>query len=200
MTFAGMHVLNFLFAVGDDADTGALDLILRPIQAVDQGVQEHAHAVVGHQLGGGGADGRDDVDRGDRRAAVRAVVGLGLQAAAETEFARRRRANKRRRWRVTARTISRMQSPISPIRKTSTSRTSSPRRRPAPPKILKEVDCVILGYRDDGQGKLRTLILGTMHRRPSWFLRGRVTVNPDDKESQDLLEELKAIRSSQSAI
>ena len=37
MAFAGCHVFNFLFAVADDADTGALDIILRPLQVVAEG-------------------------------------------------------------------------------------------------------------------------------------------------------------------
>lgn len=64
------------------------------------------------------------------------------------------------------------------------------------PKPQEKIDCVILGFQVDRDGKLSTLLLGAAHRSQLVFA-GRVSPKLPDGELSDLLHELKAITTKQ---
>ena len=65
--------------------------------------------------------------------------------------------------------------------------------QPAPPKPREKVDCVILGYRLDAQGRLNSVILGTAHKRELVYA-GYVTPKLSDEEREELTRRLVAAK------
>lgn len=192
LAFAGMHVLNFLFAVGDDAETGALDLILRPLKLWIKAFRNMpARLWVANTAAAG------------LTASTMSIVvigGLPYERLWDWGFKQPPKQNllgaiAEQAKKAKGDGADNLEDAVADFANSQNldEQNGQPKTPPAPQKILREVDCVILGYRDDGKSRLTGLVLGTAHRGKLVFA-AVVTPKPDDKESQDLLEELQSIR------
>lgn len=194
MAFAGMHVLNFLFAVSDDADTGALDLILRPIKLWLKAFRNlptrlwvantAAAALTASTMSVvviGGLPYERLWDWGFKQPPKQNLLGAIAEQAKK----------------VKGSGADNLEDAVADFANSQNleEQNGEPKTPPAPQKILKDVDCVILGYRDDGKDRLTGLVLGTAHKGKLVFA-AVVTPKPNDKESQELLQRLQSIRSS----
>jgi len=194
MAFAGMHVLNFLFAVGDDADTGALDLILRPIRLWIKAFKNMPTRLWVANTAAAGLTAST--------MSIVVIGGLPYERLWDWGFKQPPKQNllgaiAEQAQKVQGEGADNLEDAVADFANSQNldEEYQKPQTPAAPQKILKDVDCVILGYRDDGRGRLTGLVLGTAHRG-KLVLAAVVTPKPGDKESQDLLEELQAIRSS----
>lgn len=194
MAFAGMHVLNFLFAVGDDAETGALDLILRPIKLWLKAFKNMPTRLWVANTAAAGVT-----------ASVMSIVvigGLPYEQLWDWGFKQPPKQNllgaiAEQAQKVKGKGADNLEDAVADFANSQNldEQNGEPKTPPAPQKILKDVDCVILGYRDDDKGRLTGLVLGTAHKGKLVFA-AVVTPKPDDKESQELLERLQSIRTS----
>ena len=110
LAFMSCHIFQFLFAVADDADTGALDFIMRPFKLWIKAFKQFAGPTVGHQHGRNRSHGVRDVDRRDRRPAVRTALGLGLREAESSRIS----------WEPSCRRCKRSKAPATTWKKRST--------------------------------------------------------------------------------
>lgn len=198
LAFAGMHVLNFLLMVGDDADTGALDLILRPIKLW---IKAFKHMPTRLWVANTAAAGLTASTM-----SIVVIGGLPYERLWDWGFKQPPKQNllgaiAQQAQKVKGEGADNLEDAVADFADSQNLDEQNQQQKspPTPPKIQKEVDCVILGYRVDGQGQLMTLILGTAHRGRLVFAAA-VSPKLDDKQSQDLLDDLQAIQTGQSLL
>jgi hypothetical protein len=192
MAFASLHVLNFLFAIADDADTGALDLILRPLRLWFKAFKNMPTRLWVTTLAAAGLT-----------AATMSVVvigGLPYERLWDWGFKQPPKQNllgavASQLQKVEGDGADNLEDAVADFAsKQNLEENDKPTTPPALAIARKNVDCVILGYRDDGQGKLMSLILGAAHKGKLVYAT-TVTPKLDDNESRELLESLAQIRS-----
>ncbi|MEX2091430.1 MAG: hypothetical protein WD971_02075 [Pirellulales bacterium] len=194
MAFAGLHVLNFLFAIADDTDTGALDILLRPLKLWIKAFKNlPARLWVTNTTAAG------------LTAAVMSVVvigGLPYERLWDWGFKQPPKPNllgavASQVQKMEGKGADNLEDAVSDFAGKQNLDDANDHKTPPPPPVVRlEVDCVILGYRVDSNGKLARLILGTAHGGKLIYACA-VSPNPDDKESQDLVTALSQIRTNQ---
>ena len=78
LTFISCHIFNFVVLAAEDADFGVMDLLLKPLKLWIRAVRELPKRLWVSNTAASSVDSRRDVDPGDRRNSVRAVLGLGF--------------------------------------------------------------------------------------------------------------------------
>ena len=190
IAFAGCHLVTFLFAIADDADTGAFDFILRPLEALVQSVRNIACAPLAGQYSDRRFNGRHNVDRRDRRLALRATVGLGFQTAAPTEPDGRRHVASSKGGGESARTWKEPLATSQDKRATPTVSAKTARAKPRLPNRVIRPTASFWVIRSDKMKKSSRSLLGTAFRRKLVYA---CTVSPklSDEEGAGLLQMLQ---------
>jgi len=191
LVFAGCHLLTFLFAVADDADTGALDIILKPLKLW---FKQFAKLPARLWL-------TDSAAAGLTAALMSVVVigGLPYERLWDWGFKQPPKQN------LMGAMMSQMQKAKGEgadnledaVNDFAGTQNLDENSKPAPPpKPRFTTDCVILGYRVDARGRLSSVILGTAYRRELVFA-GVVTPKLSDSGESELLATFEANQSDQ---
>lgn len=162
LAFVGCHILSFIFAVSDDADTGAFDFILRPLKLwikVFRNLPERLWltntaaagltAVAMSMLVIGGLPYERLWDWGFKQPPKQNLMDAVMAQAQKIEGSGKKD----------------MEEAIKDFAGNAGVDGKSPNSKPTPPpKPRLKTDCVILGYRVGAGGKLQSLVLGTAYR------------------------------------
>jgi hypothetical protein len=192
IVFACCHVFNFLFAIADDADTGALDIILRPLKLWLKAIANMPQrlwvtalaaasltALAMSLLVIGGLPYERLWDWGFKKPANKSLIGAVMSQVDKVE----------------GKGADNLEDAVKDF---ADSQNLEPTEdKPLPPKPRLHSDCVIVGYRLDAQGKLQLLVLGTAHRNKLVYA---CSISPQlsNEESAGLLQMLSDTRSHQS--
>jgi hypothetical protein len=194
MFFAGCHVFNFLCAVADDPDTGALDLILRPLKLWLKAFQSlPARLWV------------TDTAAAGLTAGVMSLVvigGLPYERLWDWGFKQPPKQNlmgavMSQIQKVEGQGADNLEDAVGDFAgKQNLDDDKKGKTPPPPPKPQMVVDCVILGYRVDSEGRLLGLLLGTAYKDK---LAYACSVSPqlDPEEAQNLVDNLSQVRTDQ---
>jgi hypothetical protein len=189
LAFAVCHVFNFVVAVVDDAEVGALDLVLKPLKLWLRAfkILPVRWWVTATALGG-------------LTGVVMSLVVIGslpYDRLWDWGFEKRPEQN------LMGAVMSRMQqiegegadNLEEAVGDFAGSQNLDPDAgRPAPPpKPRENVDCVILGYRLDAVGRLNSVVLATAYRRKLVYA-GYVTPKLSDEEREELTNRLIAAK------
>ncbi len=193
IAFASAHFLNFLFAIADDADTGAIDFILRPLKLWMKAFRNLPARL---WLANTAATGLT--------AAVMSIVVIGalpyerlwdwgfkqppkqdLMSAIMAQVKKVEGSNDKD-----------MEEAINDFAGGAGADGLSATDKPAPPKPRRKADCVILGYRVGTGGKLQSLVLGTPYQDKLVYACS-VAPKFTAEESAGLLQMLSDSQSSQ---
>jgi hypothetical protein len=192
LAFASCHLFTFLFAIADDADTGALDIIMKPLKlwfrafrnlpsrlwvtdTAAAGITAMAMSII--VIGGlpydrlwdwGFQKPKDKNLLGAVASQVQKVEGKGADNLEDAvkDFA-------------------------------ATQKLEEAKKPTPPPKPRLKADCVILGYRVDAEGKLQSLVLGTA-KQGKLVYAGAVMPQLSAEETAGLMQMLSDTASHQS--
>lgn len=193
LAFAGSHVFNFIAAAAEDSDFGVQDILLKPVKlwmkalrdlperqwVVDAAAAGLTAVVMSIVVIGGipydrlwdwGIEKRSDPNL------------LGAVMSRMQEVNRGRGADN-------------LEDAVGDL--AGKAKLEEGKHAPAPPpKPRKKIDCVIIGYRTDTEGRLQSLILATALRDRLVYACSIMPNMPSD-EIADLLTKLEAIASHQ---
>ena len=182
----GCHVFNFLVLATEDADFGALDLILKPFKLWAKAVRNlptrlwvansavcGLTAMIMSFLVIGGLPYERLWDWGFQEPVKQNLMGAVMDRAKQIEA-----------------TNDDLEESIGDF---AGSQDTEGVEVKAPEKPREKADCVILGYQLDRDGRLSSLLLGTAHRN-RLIPAGRVSPEMPDGERSDLLATLEAIK------
>lgn len=193
IVFLSCHLVNFLIVVSDDPDCGALDLVIRPLGVWMRTFRKLPKRLV---VTDGAAAGLTAVlmsivvigslpydrlwDWGFKQPPKQNLLGA---IASQAQKAKGQGADN-------------LEDAISDFAGTQDLNDDKKGKTPPPPKPRKNIDCVILGYRVDGDGQVQSLLLGAAHKDQLVYA---CTVSPklDEKQMQDLVNMLSEIRTNQ---
>jgi len=190
--FLGCHLLNFLMVVSDEPDCGAFDLVLRPFRVWTWTFRTLPKRLV---VTDGAAAGLT--------AALMAIVvigGLPYDRLWDWGFKQPPQQNllgavASQIQEVEGRGADNLEDAVGDFAGKQNLDDDKQGKTPSPPPLKPrlEVDCVILGYRVDSEGRLLGLLLGTA-RKDKLVYACTVSPKADSKETQDLVEVLSQIR------
>jgi hypothetical protein len=186
------HIINFLALTSDDAEIGALDLVMKPIRLWVRGV---AHLPARLWVANSAACGLV--------AAVMSVLvigGLPYERLWDWGFKEPPKQNLMgavmdRAKKLDGGSSDSLEEAVSDFAG-SQDITGEEVKKPEPPKPRLRIDGVILGYQTDRDGRLSGLLLGAVHRGKLAYA-GQVTPKLSDEELTELLESLQAIPAKQ---
>jgi hypothetical protein len=182
------HIFNFMLLAADDADVGLLDLLLKPIRLWTRTCQQLPKrlwffntlvcglvAAILSPLVIGGIPYERFWDWGFKQPVKQDLMGAVMDRAKQLK---------------SQNGSDDLEEAIGDFAGKGGLDPDAPKPEPAKPK--KKVDCVVLGYQLDRDGRLTTLLLGTAHRSQLVFA-GRVEPKLSDKEKADLVATLKPL-------
>jgi hypothetical protein len=192
LVFAGFYVFNFLTVAADDADMGVLDLILRPFKTwmcTLRGLPARLWVVDSAACG--------------LTAAVMSIVvigGIPYHVLWDWGFKEPPKQN------LIGAVMSRMQKSedkgadnledaVGDFAASQDLDSKKPEPKPVPQKQRERADCVILGYLDDGKGRIATLVLATSHRGKLVYA-GQVAPQVTDDEMAELARKLSSVKTT----
>ena len=190
--FVVCHVVTFVIAVVDDAEVGALDLVLKPLKLWIRAVKSLPARLWAADAAVAGLTG-----------VVMSIIvigGLPYERLWDWGFEKAPEQN------LMGAVMSRMQQvegdggadnledAVSDFAGSENLEPGSGAPAP-PPKPREKVDCVILGYRLDAQGRLNSIILGTAYRKKLVYA-GYVTPRLSDEELAELTQRLAAAKTN----
>jgi hypothetical protein len=195
LVFFGCHVFNFLMVASEDPDFGALDLVLRPFRVWMRTIHKLPKRLV---VTDGAAAGLT--------AALMSIVmigGLPYERFWDWGFKQPPKQNllgavASQIQKVEGRGADNLEDAVSDFASKQNLDDDKKGKTPPPqpPKPRLEVDCVILGYRVDSEGRLLGLLLGTA-QNDKLVYACTVSPNFDLEEAQDLVDKLSQIRTNQ---
>jgi putative Ca2+/H+ antiporter (TMEM165/GDT1 family) len=192
LAFASCHLVTFLFAVADDADTGVLDIILKPLKLW---MKQFAKLPARLWL--------TDTAAAGLTAAVMSVVvigGLPYERLWDWGFKEPPKQNlmgamMSQVQKAKGQGADNLEDAVKDFAGTQNLDENGGLPAP-PPKPRLKADCVILGYRLDARGRLSTLILATSYRRQLVFA-GAVTPRLSEEDESGLIATFAANQSDQ---
>lgn len=183
------HLLNFLSQVADNADTGMLDLFLKPLRLwvrTCHGLPRRlwlvntlvcgALAVLMSFVVIGGLSYDRMWDWGFKQPPKQNLMGAVMDRMKKIE---------------TNGGADNLEDAVKDFAGTQDLDADEQKLTPSKPK--KNLDCLILGYQLDRDGKLSSLVLGTAHRS-ELVLAGTVSPKISNEEAQELMESLRSIK------
>lgn len=184
------HLLNFLFQVSDNADTGMLDLFLKPLRLwsrtcsglpkrlwlVNTPICGIVAAIMSAAVIGGLPYDRL-WDWGFKQPPKQNLMGAVMDRVKELD---------------SKNGADNLEDAVKDFAGTQNTDAKDGKKDEDKPK--QNSDCIILGYQVDRDGKLSSLVLGTAYHN-QLVLAGTVTPKLSDDEAQELLESLEAIKS-----
>ncbi len=197
LAVAGCHVFNFLVVAAADADFGVLDLFLKPFKLWTRAVRNlPARLWVANTAASGltafvmslvvigGIPYERLWDWGFEAPPKQNLMGAVMDRVKELDS--RNGADD-------------LEEAVGDFAGSQNVEPGADLPKPTPEKPRGKVDCVILGYKVDRDGRLATLLLGTAHRGELMYA-GSVTPNLPDDELAKLLQRLAAIKRPQAFI
>jgi hypothetical protein len=196
LAFLGCHILSFMFAISDDADTGAFDFIVRPLKLWFKAFRKLPErlwltntaaagltAVAMSMLVIGGLPYERLWDWGFKQPPKQNLMNAVMEQAKKFEGSGDKD----------------MEEAINDFAGQAGVDDKKADKKPTPPKPRMKTDCVILGYRVGTGGKLQSLVLGTAHRDKLVYA---CSVSPQltDEESSGLLQMLSDSQSPQAYV
>ncbi len=186
LAFASCHLITFLFAVADDADTGMLDIVLRPLK-----LWFKLFAKLPARLW------LVDTAAAGLTAAVMSVVvigGLPYERLWDWGFKQPPKQNlmgavMSQVQKVQGDGADNLEDAVKDFAGTQNLDDGGKPIASPPPKPRQQADCVILGYRLDATGRLHSLVLGTAFKKKLVFA-GVVTPKLAAEESAGVLQML----------
>jgi hypothetical protein len=185
LTFASCHLITFMFAIADDADTGVLDIILRPFKLwfklfaklparlwlVDSAAAGLTAAVMSVVVIGGLPYERL-WDWGFKQPPKQNLMGAVMSQIQKVE----------------GKGDDNLEDAVQDFAG-SQNLTDDQKSNATPPKPRQQAECVILGYRLDAAGRLHSLVLGTAFKKRLVFACV-VSLKLPEEESAGLLKML----------
>jgi hypothetical protein len=162
MAFASCHLVTFLFAIADDADTGVLDIVLRPLK-----LWFKLFAKLPARLW------LTDTAAAGLTAAVMSVVvigGLPYERLWDWGFKQPPKHNlmgavMSQVQKVEGKGADNLEDAVKDFAGTQNLDAGRKPVASPPSNPRQHADCVILGYRLDTEGRLQSLVLGTAYRK-----------------------------------
>jgi hypothetical protein len=192
--FLGCHLFNFLMVASDDPDFGALDLVLRPLRVwmrtfsklpkwlvVTDGAAAGLAAVLMSIIVIGALPYDRLWDWGFKQPPKQNLMGAVMSQIQKVE----------------GQGADNLEDAVGDFAGKQNLDDDKKGKTPPPPlKPRMEVDCVILGYRVDSEGRLLGFLLGTAYKDKLVYA---CTVSPKlaPEEAQDLVDKLSEVRSDQ---
>lgn len=196
LAFFGCHLLTFMFAISDDADTGAFDFILRPFKLWIKAFRNLPERLWLTNTAAAGLT-----------AAVMSILvigGLPYERLWDWGFKQPPKQNLMNAVMEQAKKIEgsgdkSMEEAINDFAGEAGVDDKDANKKPTPPKPRMKTDCVVLGYRVGAGGKLQSLVLGTAYRDKLVYA---CSVSPQlsDDESAGLLQMLSDSQSHQAYV
>jgi len=191
VAFFFCHVLTFLFVIADDADTGALDIILRPLKLWLRAFANMPQRLWVTVLAAGGLT-----------AVITSMLiigGLPYDRLWDWGFEKRKSPNLisavlSQKDKVEGKGADNLEDAVKDF--AGNQNVDQMVEEPVIPKPRLQADCVILGYRVDAAGNIRSLILGTALRKQLVFACS-VTPQLSSEQNMELLELLNHTQSHQ---
>jgi hypothetical protein len=186
VAFASCHLVTFLFAIADDADTGVLDIVLRPLK-----LWFKRFAKLPSQLW------LTDTAAAGLTAAVMSVVvigGLPYERLWDWGFKKPPKQNlmgavMSQIQKVEGKGNDNLEDAVKDFAGTQNLEEAGKPIASPPPKPRLHSDCVILGYRLDASGRLQSLVLGTAYKKKLVYA-GSVSPKMSPEESTGLMQML----------
>lgn len=185
----GCHLLNFFLQVSDNADTGMLDIFLRPLRLWTRtcsGLPKRLWLVNSPICGVvavamslfviGGIPYDRLWDWGFKQPPKQNLMGAVMDRVKEMEGKDG---------------ADNLEDAVKDFAGTENVDAKNSKKEEDKPR--QNADCIILGYQLDNDGKLSSLVLGTAYHS-QLVLAGTVTPKLSERESQELLESLQAIK------
>jgi hypothetical protein len=189
LAFLGCHFFNFLVAAAEDADFGVLDVLLKPAKLWSRAVRYLPERLWVTNTAFAGLTA----------AAMSLIVIGGLPYDRFWDWGIEKPADQNLMGAVVNRMkeakgegSDNLEDAVGDFAG-SQNVTSQVAAAPPPPEPRKNLDCIILGYRLDGQDQLHTLVLGAAHRQQLVHV-GNVTPQLSDDELAELKEQLVAVK------
>jgi hypothetical protein len=156
IAFLSCHLFIFMFAIADDADTGALDIILKPLKLWFRAFANLPSRLWVTDTAAAGLTG-----------VVMSIVvigGLPYERLWDWGFEKPKKSNLMgavvsQVQKVEGKGADNLEDAVKDF--ANTQNLEQDKKPVPPPKPRQQADCVILGYRVDAEGKLQSLILGT---------------------------------------
>jgi hypothetical protein len=190
----GCHVFNFLVIVGDDADVGLLDLLLKPLKLwgravanlparlwVADGAASGLTAAVLSLIVIGGIPYDRLWDWGIKQPPKHDLMGAVMDQIKKLDNGKESDDLEKS------------------INDFAGNKGDEKEKKIDPPKPQESTDCVIFGYVPDRDGKIATLVLGTSNGGKLVYA-GNVAPKLSDDEMKGLAESLKSIESERPII
>jgi hypothetical protein len=197
IAFISAHFLNFLFAIADDADTGAIDFLLRPLKLWMKSFRNLPSRLwVANTASTGYV------------AAVMSIVvigGLPYDRLWDWGFKQPPQQNllsavMKQAQQIEGSGDKDMEEAMKDFAgQAGADGLGANDKKPTPAKPRRKADCVILGYRVGAGGKLQSLVLGTSYQNKLVFACS-VAPKFSEEESAGLLQMLADSQSSQAYI